>query len=146
MAGRIKKAVTAQTITMVGATLIKLLQDEEFRQRVGEVSTSVRGWATKRKSQMALPSADQPSGLRGSFGQAALQRRITGLRTMSVDLGPEHAELARHVGATADDLQRALAVAANMPTSTRWRTLRDIGKRLDEIERALIAAVLPRSR
>jgi hypothetical protein len=146
MAARGKKMMTAQTVTFVGATLIRLLQDEEFRRRLGEASTGVRAWAKRRKNQLALPSVstDTPSGLRSRFGAGALARRIAGLREIAVELGPENPDLAVHVATTSDDLQRALSVAVNMPTSTKWRAMRAIGSRLDEIEKALIDAVLPR--
>jgi hypothetical protein len=146
MAARGKKMMTAQTVTFVGATLIRLLQDEEFRRRLGEASSGVRSWATRRKSQLSLPasSADSPSGLRSKFGAGALARRIAGLREMAVVLGPENPDLAVQVATTSDDLQRALSVAVNMPASTKWRALRAIDSRLDEIEKALIDAVLPR--
>jgi hypothetical protein len=146
MAARGKKLMTAQTVTFVGATLIRLLQDEEFRRRLGDASTGVRSWAARRKAQLSSPSSASgaPSGLRSKFGSGALARRIAGLREMAVALGPENPDLAVHIATTSDDLQRALSVAVNMPPSTKWRALRAIDARLDEIEKALIDAVLPR--
>jgi hypothetical protein len=145
MAVRGKKMMTAQTVTFVGATLIRLLQDEEFRRRLGEASSGVKAWASRRRGQLSLSSPNgAPSGLRSKFGAGALARRIAGLREIAVELGPENPDLAVHVATTSDDLQRALTVAANMPPSTKWRALRAIGSRLDEIEKALIDAVLPR--
>ena len=145
MAGRMKKTMTVQTATVVGATLIKLLQDEDFRRRMGEVSASARSWASRRKSQMAISSSSTagPTGIRSKFGQGALEKRVAGLRTMASNLGTSNPELTTQITSTADDLQRALAVTANMPPSTRWRAQRSIDKRLDEIEKALIDAMLP---
>lgn len=147
MAGRVRKAATAQAVTFVGAALLRYLQDEDFRRRVTEVSTGVtsgvRSWAARRRHQPALPSAAQHAGMRARFGQGALERRIQALRTMAAELSRTHPEFAAHVASTADDLQRAVTVASNMPPATKWRTRRSIDARLDEIEKALVDAVLP---
>ena len=76
------------------------------------------------------------------FGTGSLERRVDSIADVIPEITALRPELAAELRTAEADLRRAVNVAGRMPTAKRWRAQRAIGSQLDEIEKALIDAVL----
>jgi len=129
----------------LGVGLVALLQNEEVRRGLRGASVGLRQWADRRREQLARIDAQRlgpMARLSDKFGHGSLVRRIDSLATVIPEVTSVHPELAEDLRAAEADLRRAVNISAQMPMTKRWRVERTIDRRLDEIEKALIDAVL----
>jgi len=126
---------------------VKLLQNDAVREQLRKAPDAVTSWAAERRAkgersvQKALAAANPAEYV----GQRKLTKRLDNLeRGTALAFGPRADAQHDEVYAAIDDLRRALAVAAGLPTTKRTRLHLRIGSQVDTLERGLIDAVLPR--
>lgn len=136
---------SAKAVGAIGIGLFKLLQNEDVRRQLGEASSTVRRWAQRRRDQAQMVGLPSPSrlSLNPRFGLRAMLRRLDSLAAVIPELATTNPTLAAELAQAEADLRRAVAVAGPLPTKQRWKVQREISKRLDKIELALVDAVLP---
>jgi hypothetical protein len=129
----------------LGVGLVALLQNEEVRRGLRGASAGLREWADRRREQLARIDTQRLGPMArfsDKFGHGSLVRRIDSLTTVIPEVTSVHPGLADDLRVAEADLRRAVNISAQMPMTKRWRVERTIGRRLDEIETALIDAVL----
>jgi hypothetical protein len=127
---------------VAGAFVIaqQILQNEEVRRRLAQAPRQVIDWAGRRRANAQSTRA----GFTARFGQKGLQRRVDSLadvvnRALPRADDPGRAEMLQAV----EQLRIALAIAGPMPIVQRKKAHSRIDHQLDELEAALVDAVLP---
>jgi hypothetical protein len=124
--------------TVLGALALvqHVLANEEVRKRLAAAPATVMDWAAKQRAQQRTTSA--------RFGQRSLERRVESLdnvvdRAFPSPADPGRAELISAI----EGLRVALAISKPMPFVQRRKAHRRIDSQLDQLEAALVDAVLP---
>lgn len=127
---------------VTGAFVIaqQILKNEEVRRRLAMAPRQVSEWAGRRRTA----SKATKNGFTDRFGQKGLQRRVDSLATVVDRALPNPDEPGRaEVLQAVEQLRIALAIAGPMPLVQRKRAHSRIDHQLDELEAALVDAVLP---
>jgi hypothetical protein len=132
-----KKKMAAGAIIVVQ----QLLANEEVRKRLADAPRSVMDWAAKRRVEMK----GRRVGVTDRFGHKGLEGRVDSLervvdRAFPAADDPGRVEMAQAI----ESLRIALAVAKPMPLVQRRKAQARIDRQLDDLEAALVDAVLPR--
>ena len=124
--------------TVLGALALvqHVLANEEVRKRLAAAPATVMDWAAKQRAQQRNTAK--------RFGQRSLERRVESLanvvdRAFPSPTDPGRDELIRAV----EGLRVALAISGPMPFVQRKKAHRRIDSQLDQLEAALVDAVLP---
>jgi hypothetical protein len=129
---------------VTGAFVIaqQILKNEEVRRRLALAPRQVSEWAGRRRSE----SKSRKPGVTDRFGQKGLQRRVESLAAVVDRALPNPDDPGRAEVLQAIELLRvALAIAGPMPLVQRKKAHSRIDHQLDELEGALVDAVLPAS-
>jgi hypothetical protein len=143
MAKKIPLPITRKKMA-TGAIIIvqQILANDEVRRRLAKAPRSVMDWASAKRIEMRRTR----SGVTDRFGHKGLQRRVDSLADI-VDRAfpslndPGRGELLQAI----ESLRVALAIAKPMPLVQRRKAHARIDEQLDELEAALVDAVLPRA-
>ncbi len=131
--------------TLFSATAIaqKVLSNEEVRKRLIAAPGIVIDWA---QQQRALRREANRRGLpdpTSRFGQKSLERRVESLAVVVVRAFPNYDDPARaDLLKAIEGLRVALAIAKPMPFVQRKKAHRRIDDQLDQMEAAMVDAVL----
>ncbi len=122
--------------TVLGALALvqHVLANEEVRKRLAAAPATVMDWAATQRAQQR----------NARFGQGSLERRVESLgnvvdRAFPSPTDPGRDELIRAV----EGLRVALTISKPMPFVQRKKAHRRIDSQLDQLEAALVDAVLP---
>jgi len=162
-----KKSVPLPTSTRKvakGALMIAvtMLQDERVREQLRKAPGAAREWAAQRQavrtdvidvdsSEVGAPKRRPPTESMRTrldptqrFGQKGIERRIAALeRNVDLvfpDVDDESGDVIRRA---VEELSRAVAVSATMPSNDRRKARGRIDAELTRLENALVDAVLP---
>jgi len=141
-----KKIVSKAKIATGAAVLLQqVLANEEVRKALANAPRDVIRWATKKRDEYKASGAAGRFNPTQRFGQKGLERRINSLFEVSASAFPERNDPGRAELLDAiDRLRLALGVAAEMPLAKRKRAQARIGKQVDELEAAMVDAILPK--
>ena len=133
-----KKFIPKPTLLGALALVQHILANEEVRKRLLAAPANVMDWALAQRSQHGHRLDPTQH-----FGQKSLERRVAALTGVTNDafpdpLSPGRAELSNAL----EGLRIALAVAKPMPLLQRKKAHRRIDRQLDEMEAAMVNAVL----
>jgi hypothetical protein len=126
-----------------GAIIVvqQILANEEVRRRLAQAPRYVMDWAGERRADMKR----RKSGVTDRFGLKGLQRRVDSLEAVIDRAFPGADEPGRvELEQAIEQLRIALAVAGPMPLVQRKKAQARIDHQLDELEAALVDAVLPK--
>jgi hypothetical protein len=129
----------AKTALLVALTA---LQDERVRTQLMRAPGAVRAWAEQHREGSGRSWRDLDPSQR--FGRRGLERRLEALqRNVAIvfPAGSDPAAIA--IYRAIDELDRAAAVSATMPVLKRRSAHARIGEGIDQLESALVDAVLP---
>ncbi|MFM2078420.1 MAG: hypothetical protein RJA49_2310 [Actinomycetota bacterium] len=134
-----KKFIPKPTVLGAVALAQHILANEEVRRRLVAAPGVVLDWAGAQRAQHR--SKLDPTQ---HFGQKSLQRRVDSLaaiteRAFPTPGDPGRAELTNAL----EGLRVALAIAKPMPLVQRKKAHRRVDQQLDQLEAALVDAVLP---
>lgn len=133
-----KKFIPKPTVLGALALAQHVLANEEVRKRLMAAPGAVMDWATKQRRQTHR-------GRSARFGHGALERRVESLGTVVQRAFPDPADPGRlEVVQAVESLRVALAIAEPMPFVQRQKAHRRIDSQLDQLEAAMVDAVLPR--
>jgi hypothetical protein len=125
-------AKLAKTALVVALTA---LQDERVRTQLLRAPAAVRSWAEERR---ALDPFRR-------FGRRGIERRLEALQRNVATVFPNGSDPAAvAIYRAIDELDRAAAVSATMPLVKRRAAHARISDEIDQLESALVDAVLPR--
>ncbi len=132
-----KKFIPKPTVLGALALAQHVLANEEVRKRLVAAPVAVMDWANKQRHQRR--------GTSSHFGQGALERRVESLGSVVQRAFPDPADPGRiEVVQAVESLRVALAIAKPMPFVQRKKAHRRIDSQLDQLEAAMVDAVLPR--
>lgn len=122
--------------TVLGALALvqHVLANEEVRKRLAAAPATVMDWAAKQRAQQR----------NARFGQTSLERRVESLGNVVDRAFPSHTDPGRdELLRAVEGLQVALTISKPMPFVQRKKAHRRIDSQLDQLEAALVDAVLP---
>ena len=132
--------------TVLGALALvqHVLSNEEVRKRLAAAPATVMDWAAKQRTQQRNAAKRGLPDPTSRFGQKSLDRRVESLgsvvdRAFPSPTDPGRDELLKAV----DGLRVALTISKPMPFVQRKKAHRRIDSQLDQLEAALVDAVLP---
>jgi hypothetical protein len=132
-----KKFIPKPTVLGALALAQHVLANEEVRKRLMAAPVAVLDWANKQRTQRRTSSS--------RFGQGSLERRVESLGNVVERAFPDPADPGRlEVVHAVESLRVALAIAKPMPFVQRKKAHRRIDSQLDQMEAAMVDAVLPR--
>lgn len=136
-----KKFIPRPTVLGALAIVQAVLANEEVRKRLVAAPGQVIDWANGQRAQQRAAGGLDPTR---HFGQKSLERRVEAVssvvdRAFPGDDDPGRKELV----ASIEGLRIALAIAKPMPFVQRKKAHRRIDAQLDQLEAALVDAVLP---
>jgi hypothetical protein len=118
------------------------LQDERVRTQLMRAPAAARGWAEQHRVGAGRLWRDLDPSQR--FGRRGLERRLDALQRnvgLVFPSGSDPAAIA--IYRAIDELDRAAAVSATMPLAKRRSAHARISDGIDQLESALVEAVLP---
>jgi hypothetical protein len=142
------KKIVSKAKLATGAVVLlqQVLANEEVRKALANAPQNVMRWASKKRDEYKTSGATDRLNPVNRFGQKGLERRINSLFEVSASAFPARNDPGRAELLDAIDRMRlALGVAAEMPLAKRKRAQVKIGKQLDELEAAMVEAILPQS-
>jgi len=142
------KKIVSKTKLATGAIVVlqQVLANEEVRKALAAAPQNVIRWATKKRDEYKASGATDRLNPANRFGQKGLERRINSLFEVSSSAFPERNDPGRAEFLDSIDRMRlALGVAAEMPMTKRKRAQARIARQLDELEAAMVEAILPQS-
>jgi hypothetical protein len=145
-------AATAKSSTAsagLGAAAIQLalkaMQSEAVKEQLSRAPAAVVNWAADHRGGGAQ-AALQRINPADRFGQRGLERRLDHLdEAFTLTFGDRTSTSRPEMWEALDEIRRAIAVAAGLPTLKRKRMHLRIDNALDELEAGLIDAVMPKS-
>jgi len=127
---------------------LKALQNEAVQAQLKAAPAAVGKWAADRRAQRSEAHDKTPLSKIGplaSFGQSGLERRVAKLQeTVALAVGDRSASTRPELWTALDEISRAVTVAAGLPLVKRKKLQMRIDDDLDDLEMAIIDAVLPR--
>ena len=140
----VKKLIPRPTVLGALALVQTVLANEEVRRRLAAAPGQVIDWATAQRAQHRAAEKRGSLDPTRHFGQKSLERRVEAVsgvvdRAFPGDDDPGRKELV----ASIEGLRIALAIAKPMPFVQRKKAHRRIDAQLDQLEAALVDAVLP---
>jgi len=142
------KKIVSKAKLATGAIVVlqQVLANEDVRKALAAAPQNVIRWATKKRDEYKASGATDRLNPANRFGQKGLERRINSLFEVSSSAFPERNDPGRAEFLDSIDRMRlALGVAAEMPITKRKRAQAKIAKQLDELEAAMVEAILPQS-
>jgi len=142
------KKIVSKAKLATGAIVVlqQVLANEDVRKALAAAPQSVIRWATKKRDEYKASGATDRLNPANRFGQKGLERRINSLFEVSSSAFPERNDPGRAEFLDSIDRMRlALGVAAEMPMTKRKRAQAKIARQLDELEAAMVEAILPQS-
>jgi len=142
------KKIVSKAKLATGAIVVlqQVLANEEVRKALAAAPQNVIRWATKKRDEYKASGATDRLNQANRFGQKGLERRINSLFEVSSSAFPERNDQGRAEFLDSIDRMRlALGVAAEMPMTKRKRAQARIARQLDELEAAMVEAILPQS-
>lgn len=141
----VKKFIPRPTVLGALALVQHVLANEEVRRRLAAAPAYVMDWAAQQRTRQRNAARRGLPDPTSRFGQKSLERRVESLanvvdRAFPAPDDPAKAELVTAI----DGLRVALLVAKPMPMVQRKKAHRRIDAQLDQMEAALVDAVLPR--
>jgi hypothetical protein len=140
-----KKFIPKPTVLGALALAQHVLANEEVRRRLAAAPATVMDWAAKQRNQRRNAERRGLPDPTSHFGQKSLERRVESLGNVAERAFPSPADPGRdEVLRAVEGLRVALAIAKPMPFVQRKKAHRRIDSQLDEMEAAMVDAVLPR--
>jgi len=141
-----KKIVSKAKLATGAAVVVQqLLANDDVRRALANAPRTVVTWSSKKRAELKASGATDRLDPRNRFGQKALERRINSLFEVSSAAFPGRDDPGRTEMLDAiERLRLALGVAAEMPMTKRKRAHAKIGRQLDDMEAAMVDAVLPK--
>jgi hypothetical protein len=140
-----KKFIPKPTVLGALALAQHVLANEEVRKRLMVAPVAVLDWANKQRAQRRNAARRGLPDPTSRFGQKSLERRVESLGVVVERAFPDPADPGRlEVVQAVESLRVALAIAAPMPFVQRKKAHRRIDSQLDQMEAAMVDAVLPR--
>jgi hypothetical protein len=121
----------------------KVLSNEQVRKRLVAAPGIVIEWAQQQRALRREANRRGLSDPTSRFGQKSLERRVESLAVVVVRAFPNYDDPARNDLLKAiEGLRVALAIAKPMPYLQRKKAHRRIDDQLDQMEAAMVDAVL----
>lgn len=139
------KFIPKPTVFSAIAIAQKVLSNEEVRKRLIAAPGVVIDWAQQQRTRRREAKQRGLADPTPRFGQKSLERRVESLAVVVVRAFPHYDDPARaDLLKAIEGLRVALAIAKPMPYLQRKKAHRRIDDQLDQMEAAMVDAVLAR--